>query len=45
MQGVRNARIKATNEIVQVYLHSVTGCYINALDCKTTYFKHELEFF
>ena len=42
--GIRNARIKATGAIIQVYVHSATGKYVNADDCTTEYTKNELEF-
>ena len=42
-QGIKNARIRATGKIVQVYLHHGTGDYVNAQDCKTTYKTQEIE--
>lgn len=42
--GIRNARVKATGKIIQVYVHSATGDFVDAFDCKTTYIKNELEF-
>ncbi len=44
MEGIRNARVKATGLFVQVYVHKATGNWINAIDCFTTYTNIELEF-
>jgi hypothetical protein len=43
-QGIKNARVKATGHIVQVYLHHGSGDYVNAQDCVTTYKVTEIEF-
>lgn len=43
--GIRQARVKATGKMVQVYLHKhKTEVYVNADDCCTEYLKRELEF-
>ncbi len=42
--GIKNARVRATGNMVQVYLHFATSKWICAKDCKTEYAKTELEF-
>jgi len=36
-------RIKATNEIVEVYKHRERATYVNASDCNTEYPKEKVE--
>jgi len=41
---VRNARVKATGKIIQVYRHRERSTWINCQGCSEEYKEHELEF-
>lgn len=40
----KKARVKGTGAIIQMYMHRLTGDWIDAFDCKTIYKKDQLEF-
>ena len=42
--GIRNARVRATGKVIQVYMHNATMNWVDAFDCQTMYKKEELEF-
>jgi hypothetical protein len=41
--GIRNARVKATGRIIQVFRHSQRIVWVDAFDCTTEYTDNQLE--
>ena len=43
--SLRNATVKASGKKVQVYVHRITGNFVDYADCKTIYTKEQLTFY